>query len=105
MPLPRSLRSGYIVLAEYVGSWLLGAVLFEHPTYSPELLYQLWTLLGVESSLADMLVELGVHWRDGHLMVLPSFSGDAALMERLSTCILSLLSLTPSSATPSSARF
>ena len=89
----RSLRASYVVLAQHLGSWLLSVLRFDVCPYSPTVLHQLWTLLGLESSLVDTLVELGVHVKDGQVMVSLSCQGDPSLMENLSGVMLSLLSM------------
>ena len=89
----RALRSSYVFLAQHLGSWMLSSVRFQLSPYGPPILHQVWTLLGLESSLVDTLVEVGAHCHDGHLCVSPNSRADASLMEKLSGVLLSVLAM------------
>ena len=64
-----SLRNGYSDLHQHRGQWLLAVVLFQESPLPSDIAHQLWTALGLEASLVEELVSLGLLWHQGRLLV------------------------------------
>jgi hypothetical protein len=82
-----SLRNSYGMLSQYMAAWLGKTILFVDEPLAGEVLYDLYTLLGVEADSADALVEMVL---EGRLQVSRAWGDRADLCEKLSGALLHL---------------
>ena len=66
-----SLRNSYCYLLQGLGLWLTSVVVFRDPPFSLDVLQLLWSVLGLEPSLTEELIDLQLLYHDGHLHVAP----------------------------------
>lgn len=77
-----SLRQSFYELVEHLPNWIARSLRYEaHPC--PEVLRQLWVMIGYASEWVDQLVELELRFEQGALKVHPRWSGRAELPDML----------------------
>ena len=86
-----SLRNGYSDLHQHLGQWLLAVVLFQESPLPSDIAHQLWTALGLEASLVEELLSLGLLWHEGRLLVACEFQEDPEVWDKLSVSLLQVM--------------
>jgi len=87
-----SLRNGFSLLASHLDGLLQHSLAFvgeEHP--SVDLLFTLWSDVGLEPDLAQELADTGLLWQGGRLCVRGSLQGDDGLRQRLRLLYLKVM--------------
>lgn len=88
-----SVRNSFGLLVDHMGRWLHNKVLFVPDDDLPPMQerYELWTALGAEPELAEMLAfELRLQWCDSRLQVAASCTSIEDLMGKISGALLAL---------------
>lgn len=83
-----SLRHSYDLVLGYLKPFVLERLTFVDTKDPPQAAYSFWVSLGIESSVAEELADLGVRMVSSRLTVHSAHRGSADLVQRLTSCMI-----------------
>ena len=87
-----SVRNSYDMLHDHLPSWIKRRAMFvDARDEEVEQALTLWVALGVESEYADVLANLALRFRNGHLEVARAWEGDDSVWDRVAVAILHVM--------------